>query len=379
MTRGISLKNNHTIHDSPRSRLVSEFNYLKIFALILLLFVHSDLIFAYPGVVYPVQWFLLSAFFFISGFLVYDSFHVRENSLQQFFKTKAKKLYIPFMGATIFYFMFQNILAQKSFDLIKLGSQLSMLNIFDRLNSIYNWSSLWFIPYLLAFMLIICLTEKCFKSLKIQVFAVSLMWLSTITLWVYDSPFRPGQLFSQFFLVFIFGFYVSKFKIYDRIMNFKMAALVIPLVIFFSFDFSGLFTYANVVAGFESQLYFNFRSIVLTLGLVLLALLFLRKIKVPKNGFAKQIATRSAFIYLLEPFISYLILTYIFGASDSFFLDGGIEFYAYQAVRVVVLLFGLPLVFIAWKKYHKTGAPAQVPAVAMPDEGFWVKQLSLKD
>ena len=133
-------------------------------------------------------------------------------------------------------------------------------------------------------------------------------------------------------------------------MNFKMAALVIPLVIFFSFDFSGLFTYANVVAGFESQLYFNVRSIVLTLGLVLLALLFLRKMKVPKNGFAKKIATRSAFIYLLEPFISYLILTYIFGASDSFFLDGGTEFYAYQAVRVVVLLFGLPLVFIAVEK-----------------------------
>jgi hypothetical protein len=273
------------------------------------------------------------------------------------------------MGATIFYFVFQNILGQKSFDLVKLGSQLSMLNIFDRLNSIYNWASLWFIPYLLAFMLIICLIEKYFKNLKIQVLAVSLVWLSTVTLWVYDSPFRLGQLFSQFLLVFIFGFYVSKFKIYDRIMNFKMAALVIPLVIFFSFNFSGLFTYANVVSGFESQLYFNIRSIVLTLGLVLLALLFLRKIKVPKNGFAKQIATRSAFIYLLEPFISYLILTYIFGASDSFILDGGIEFYAYQAVRVAVLLFGVPLVFIAYRKYHKSKSSVQVAAAVLPGAG----------
>jgi hypothetical protein len=273
------------------------------------------------------------------------------------------------MGATIFYFVFQNILGQKSFDLVKLGSQLSMLNIFDRLNSIYNWASLWFIPYLLAFMLVICLIEKYFKDLKIQVLAVSLVWLSTLTLWVYDSPFRLGQLFSQFLLVFIFGFYVSKFKIYDRIMNFKMAALVIPLVIFFSFNFSGLFSYANVVSGFESQLYFNIRSIVLTLGLVLLALLFLRKIKVPKNGFAKQIATRSAFIYLLEPFISYLILTYIFGASDSFFLDGGIEFYAYQAVRVAVLLFGVPLVFIAYRKYQKTKSSVQVAAAVLPGAG----------
>ena len=362
----MTLKNTKPDDVSPRSRLVSEFNYLKILALILLLFVHSDLIFAYPSIVYPVQWFLLSAFFFISGFLAYDSFHFRENSLKRFFKSKAKKLYVPFMGATIFYFVFQNILGQKTFDLIKLGSQLSMLNIFDRLNTIYNWASLWFIPYLLVFMLIICLVEKYLKSLKIQALAVSLVWLSSITLWVYDSPFRLGQLFSQFLLVFIFGFYVSKFKIYDRIMNFKMAALVIPLVIFFSFDFSGLFTYANVVEGFESQLYFNVRSIVLTLGLVLLVLLFLKKIKVPKNGFAKQIASRSAFIYLLEPFISYLLLTYIFGASDSFFLAGGIEFYAYQAIRVLVLLFGVPLVFIAWKKYHKPRMPEQVPAAGMP-------------
>jgi hypothetical protein len=218
-------------------------------------------------------------------------------------------------------------------------------------------------------MLIICLIEKYSKNLKIQMIAVSLVWLSTITLWVYDSPFRQGQLFSQFLLVFIFGFYMSKFKIYDRIMNYKMAALVIPLVIFFSFDFSGLFTYANVVAGFESQLYFNVRSIVLTLGLVLLALLLLRKIKVPKNGFAKQIATRSVFIYLLEPFISYLILTYIFGASDSFFLDSGIEFYAYQAVRVAVLLFGVPLVFIAYRKYRKTKSSVQVAAAVLPSVG----------
>jgi hypothetical protein len=220
----------------------------------------------------------------------------------------------------------------------------------------YNWASLWFIPYLLAFMLVICLIEKYVKNVKIQVLAVSLVWLSTITLWVYDSPLRLGQLFSQFLLVFTFGFYLNKLKAYDRIMNFKMAAVAIPLVAFFSFDFSGLFNYTNILDAFQAQLYFNIRSIMLTLGLVLLALFLLRKIGVPKNGFAKKIATKSAFIYLSEPFISFLILTYIFGASDSLLFDSGVGFIAYQAVRVVVLLLGVPLMFMAWNKYGKARA-----------------------
>jgi hypothetical protein len=264
------------------------------------------------------------------------------------------------MIATLFYFVFQNLMASKAFDLVKLGSQLSMLNLFDKLNSMYNWASLWFIPYLLAFMLIICLMEKYVKNIKIQVLAVSLVWLCTLALWVFDSPFRLGQLFSQFLLVFTFGFFLNKFRVYDKIMSFKMAALVVPLVVLFSFDFSGLFSYSNLLDSFQAQLYFNIRSIVLTLGLVLLTLLFLRKIGVPKNGFAKKVAMKSAFIYLSEPFISFLILTFIFGASDSVVFDGGVGFIAYQAVRVAVLLFGVPLAFMAWNKFRSTKAvPAQ--------------------
>jgi hypothetical protein len=270
------------------------------------------------------------------------------------------------MVATLFYFVFQNLLASKAFDLVKLGSQLSMINVFDRVNSIYNWASLWFIPYLLAFMLVICLIEKYVKNLKIQVLAVSVVWLSTITLWVVDSPFRLGQLFSQFLLVFIFGFYLNKLKIYDRIMNFKMAAITIPLVVFFSFDFSGLFSYSNVWDAFQAQLYFNVRSIVLTLGLVLLALLLFRKIGVPKNGLGKKIAVKSAIIYLSEPFISYLILTFVFGAPDSLVFDAGFGFIAYQALRVVVLLLGVPLAFMAWSKFqNRKAVPPQADAFSL--------------
>jgi hypothetical protein len=266
------------------------------------------------------------------------------------------------MIATVFYFVMQVALGAKT-EPIKLVSQLSMLNIFDSLNTVYNWSSLWFIPYLLAFMLIICLIEKCFKSTRIQLLIISILWLSTILLWVYETPMRLGELFSLFLLVFIFGFFINKFKIYEKIMNFKMAFFAIPLVAVFSLDLSSYFTYNNAVEAFKAQLYWNGRCIILTIGLVLLVLLFLRKIKIPKNGFAKQIASRSAFIYLSEPFISFMILTYVFGKPDNFFFASGIEFYIYQVVRVAVLLVVVPLGLMGWKKLYKNRVSAQFAAL----------------
>ncbi|MCW3995237.1 MAG: acyltransferase [Candidatus Bathyarchaeota archaeon] len=194
----MTLERTSSLDDLTRSRSIAEFNYLKVIALFLLLFVHSDLLFTSPQIIYPVQWFLLSAFFFISGFLAYDSFRKRENSLRRFFKSKAKTLYIPFLIATLFYFIMQVAMGSTA-DPVKLFSQVSMLNIFDSLNTIYNWGSLWFIPYLLAFMFIICLIEKYVKGIKIQLALASIIWIVTILLFVYDSPFRLGELFSQFF------------------------------------------------------------------------------------------------------------------------------------------------------------------------------------
>jgi hypothetical protein len=233
--------------------------------------------------------------------------------------------------------------------IIKLATQLSMLNIFDAINAAYNWSSLWFIPYLLLFMLIICLLDKYVKNLKLQLTIVTAVWLGSMMLWVFESPFRLGELFSQFLLVFALGFYLNKLKLYEKMFSYKTAAIALPVIALFSIDFTTITITNPFVSALWGQLYFNCRSILLTVGLVLLALLLLRKLRAPKNGFAKQIAKRSAFIYLAEPFISFLILSYIFGKADTFF-DSGPEFYLYMVVRVVVLLGLLPLCFMAWKK-----------------------------
>ncbi len=352
------LENIIPLSPEARSRIIAEFNYLKVAGLFLLIFVHSDLIIVYPSIIYPVQWFLLSSFLFISGYLSFYSFHRREESFRRFFKSKVKSLFVPFFVAVFGYYGLQISTGVAKFDPFYLVSQLSFLNMFDFFNVRYNWVFLWFIPYLLVFMLVFCILEKYVKDPKMQVALTSLIWVSTMLLWVFDSPFKLGQLFSQFVLVFMFGFWVNKFGVYEKIMSYKTAFVTIPLAVFFSFDLSGMFSFDSQIASLEALLYSNGRIILLTLSSVLLALLFLRKIRIPKNGFVKYVASRSAFIYLSEPFVSFLILSLVFWRTEVYFADGAF-FWIYQTVRVAVMLVLLPFMYRAIKTFYKNKTSAK--------------------
>ncbi len=347
MTQYIPQSNAHSI---------SELTILKISALILLIFVHSDLVTAYPAIMNPVDWFLLSIFFFIGGYLAYTSFQKREKSLTQFFKSKILSLYVPFAVAVIFYLALDTLMGAQT-QPIALFSQLSMLNIFSSLNTVYNWGTLWFIPFMLLFMGITCMLERYVKNIKLQLTAIAALLIVTTLLGIYNAPLRVDGLFNQYLLVFVFGFYISKFRLYDKLLNYKTAFIAVPIVLFFSVDLSYLFNYDTAVNALVAQFYFNCRCMMLSMGLVILALMTLRRIKLPVNGLAKQIADHSAFIYLSEPFISFLILTYVFGMGESMFA-GGIAFYLYQAVRIVVLLVGIPLAFLAWRYVPKMISPS---------------------
>jgi fucose 4-O-acetylase-like acetyltransferase len=220
-----------------QSNSISELSIIKILALVLLIFVHSDLIVAYPKIMYPVQWFLLSVFFFIGGYLAYSSFIKREKSLKQFFKNKALTLYVPFVVAVIFYLTVEVAMGVQ-LNPMQVFSQLSMLNIFDQINSANNWGTLWFIPFLLLFMVITCVLERYVKSTKRQLLAISALLVFTTIFWLFETPLKLDSLFSQYLLVFVFGFYVSKFGLYQKLVSPKMAIVAVPLVAFFAFDFS---------------------------------------------------------------------------------------------------------------------------------------------
>ena len=330
---------------------ISEFDWLKMIALLLLPFVHSELYSAFPEVIYPIQWFLISCFFFVSGFLAFNSFHKNGASIRNFCKSKFSSLYAPFVAAVVLYFVFQTAIGATTADPLRLLAHVSMLNIFDSLNSVYNWSFLWFIPYLLVFMLIFCLIKKYVKNLKAQVLLVSLIWFCSILACVYDMPMKLGQVFSQYFLIFIIGGWFNEFKMYERFIKFKTAFVVFPLVAIFSLNLSNLFTFSNTTEALKALLYSNGRSVVLSLSAILLVLIILRKLKAPSNRFVELVATTSVLIYLIEPFASYILRTIVFGQLTIYFAAGA-EFYLYQIARIAALFVLLPLVVKAVKNYQ---------------------------
>jgi surface polysaccharide O-acyltransferase-like enzyme len=340
-----------------KTRIV-EFDLLKVIALLLLLFVHSDLYDVFPEVILPIKWILLSVFFFVSGFLTFDSFRNRGTNLKFFFKSKIRSLYIPFAVAVTFYFLIEiatRVAASPRFatgNLWRLLSQLSMLNIFDKVNSgSYNWGLLWFIPYLLLFMLTFCVLEKYVKNVRYQALIVTFFWLCTILAWVYNVPVKLGLEVSQYFLVFTVGFWLNKLRMYDGLLSFKTAYVAAPLAALFSIDFSGLFNTNNASQTFLSLLYFTGRSVILSTCVILLVLIFLRKLSFPYFHYLELIAKASIFIYLLEPIVSYAIRVSVFRQTTIYFAAGA-DFYIYMAIRIAVLFVALPLVFKVIKNYN---------------------------
>jgi hypothetical protein len=331
---------------------IAEFDWLKILALFLLVFVHSNLLDVYPEVINPLTWFMISCFFFVSGFLAFNSFHRREVSIRKFFKTKLLLLYVPFVAAVLLYFGLQTAIENAGVDWWQLVSNVTLLNIFDSVNTIYNWGFLWFIPYLLLFMLIFCLLEKYVKNVKVQVLTVLIMWFLTLFAWVFNTELKLGLLFTQYFLVFMIGGWLNRLKLYEKVMNVRTAVVTVPLVVLFSFDFSSLFNFNNATNTLGALLYSNGRSIILSLSAVLLGLLVMEKSGFPRNRFVESVAATSIFIYLLDPFIAYLLSNYVFG-QPTMFLAAGADFYVYQVARIFILLALLPLVVNGIRKYVK--------------------------
>ena len=328
---------------------IKEFDWLKILALFLIVFVHSDLFFVFPEIIFPTEWFLVSCFFFVSGFLAYNSLHKRGYSIRKFLKSKILSLYIPFVAVSIFYSILQSIIGRIPLNIAQVLSQITLFNIFDVLNSTYNWDFLWFIPYLLVFMIIFCLVEKYVPNPKWQVLLISSLWFFTIFSWVVDSTLKLGQVFSQYFLIFIVGFWLNKFSIYEKVTKLRIGLIMVPLVALFTIDLSNFFNFNTTTEALKYLLYSNGRSIIFSLSTVLLVLIILRRLNVPNNRFVKWIATISILIYFIDPFFNYLISNYVFGQPVIYFAVG-LEFWFYILFRIGALFVMLPITVKVFKK-----------------------------
>lgn len=322
---------------------IVEFDWLRVFALILLIFVHSDLYFVFPEIIFPTQWFLVSCFFFISGYLAFDSLHNRGTSIEKFLKTKILFLYIPFVMVSLFYSLLQVIISKLEFNLFQVLSQIALINLIDVFNSAYNWDFLWFIPYLLLFMILFSFIEKYISNSKAQFILIITFWLSSILMWTFNISLKLGQVFSQYFLIFIFGFWLNKFSRYEKITKINISIVLIPLVILFSIDFSNFFSFETAVETLKYLLYSNGRSVIFSLSTILLVLILLRKIKIPQNRYVEWIARISILIYFFEPFFSYFISNYIFMKPIINF-DDGVVFWYFIFMRFTVLFLILPVI-----------------------------------
>jgi surface polysaccharide O-acyltransferase-like enzyme len=346
---------------STSQKRISEFDWLKVLGLLLLIFVHSDLTSSYPDLVYSIQWILIGIFFFVSGYLAYNSLHKRETSIIKFFKSKFWSLYIPFFIAALFYFGFEVYLGVSA-NPLRLISHVSLLAVFDNLNAgLNNWGFLWFIPYLLVFFLIFCLLEKYVKNSKLQVTLGFLVWFISVLGWVFDFSYsgalavyahdlKLGLVFSQFFLVFMFGFWLNKFCLYERLVRFKILFWAVPLFVLFWYDFSNMLSFSSPLSSLEYYLYFNVRSMILGLSAIFI-FLTLVKGRVSSNKVVESIAKVSLLIYLSEPFVSYLLRSLIFGGQLHIYINDTDHFILYQATRIAFLFGLLPLLYWVAKKY----------------------------
>ncbi len=334
---------------------ISEFDWLKVLGFLLLIFVHSELSSTYPITLESIQWILIGIFFFVSGYLAYNSFYKRHTSLTKFFKTKLWTLYLPFVCAAVFYFAFESFLVGSNPQ--KLLMQISLLDIFDNINTgLFNYGFLWFIPYLLVFFFIFCLIEKYVKNLKIQVSIVLLLWILNLLAWVFDNPaqftwasFKLGLVFNQFFLVFMLGFWLRKFGLYERLLGVKTALIAVPLFAIFWFDISHLLAFKNFLESLTFYLYFNVRSMILALS-VIFVFLAIVKGRLHSNTIIESIAKVSILIYLSEPFISYLLRSLIFGGELHIYLSETDDFIIYQGLRIFILFGVYPLIYLVFKK-----------------------------
>ncbi len=87
-------------------------------------------------------------------------------------------------------------------------------------------------------MIIFCFIEKYVPNPKLQFLLVSSLWFLTILSWVIDFSLKLGQVFSQYFLIFIAGFWLNKFSIYQRVTRLRVGLVMVPLVALFTIDLS---------------------------------------------------------------------------------------------------------------------------------------------
>ena len=304
------------------SKEINEFYWIKTLSILLLFFVHSTLFFAQSSVMEYVNFFMLSNFFFISGFL---SFASQKRGLKRFWKNRFVRIYIPFVLFLAIYRLvdwyisnftdeFTYMSAIRAIDYVYTAA---LLNIFEQnILPIIELTHLWFIPVLFAFMALMITMERITDHLSVQIIVILTLIIINGFLFRSNAPIALSERFMLFLFNFAVGFWMAKTGKFDKIQN----AWILPL---------GVISYLLLSLTPESlglELYWLRHSVLAILATITTISLFSR---IQSYSWVKLIARSALMIYLSEPLIRY-------GVGKLF----GIDFYSsnfYIAAPIMLL------------------------------------------
>jgi len=282
------------------SKEIGEFYWIKTLSILLLFFVHSTLIRNQTSIMNYVVYFMLTNFFFISGFLSFDS---QKRGLKRFWKNRLVRVYLPFLLFLVIYQFVDWYLSYftSEFSYISVIGPINyfytavLLGIFEQnIVVIFELSHLWFVPVLFAFMLLVITMERATNRLSVQIAVISSLILLNGFLFRSNAPVALSENFTLFLINFATGFWIAKTGKLDKIQNRWILPLggILYLLLFLTPEWM------------DPELYWLRHSILALLATITVVSFFTR---IRRVSWIKLIAGSTLMIYLSEPLIRYVV------------------------------------------------------------------------
>jgi hypothetical protein len=329
-----------------------ELTDLRAIAIVLLFFVHSNLQLSTPFFALELQKWMLSAFFFVSGYLTCSSVNRKGATTKDFFVHRFGALYIPFVLIMAFYVLADNIIHYTPLAFLSCASFLCLFYVFSDPITPYNVGQFWFIPVLLVFTALFILLDKCVRKDVPRLFVLFALFAFNLLNYMFWTPIRLIWGFGLYLFVFALGYEFSRRNLFQKLRTLRMTLILVLAAIvtqvlnvalaptwdmWISID-------AARATSIDRLGYFSFLWIgntvfsVSTLILILIALFYMRQNFSTNKvyGVAGILGSCTLWIYLWEPYVSPRISLYIFGTSTYYSLSGSLLFVS-VLIRIVTV------------------------------------------
>ena len=319
---------------------IDELTDLKAIAIVLFFFVHSSLQVSMPALTLEwIQTWFLGALFFVSGYLTFNGFSSRGQSIRRFLAHRVCSVYVPFVLIMAFYVLADNIVHYDPAGFFSHASLLSLFAIFTE--GRFMMYQFWFIPQLLGFTILLVFLEKYVKNdlakylMLTGLFIINILGYAYITLWRFEWNF------GFYVFVFAIGFTACKRNWLQKLRG-KKTILALASIAAASYLVSLPLLSLGTELG--RALYYSYmwvRSTAFSLSsimILLIPLFYLRKNSALSRLYAvpEFFGSHTLYIYLWEGYVSPRICAYVFGVSLYYQLSGSLLL-ASVLVRIVAV------------------------------------------